>query len=117
MTEPESPLPIIDWAYGKEIDTRSPGLMGELLHLFAQQLPDMQTAINQAFRENDLSELGDQLHKFHGSCVYCGLSRLKAVVVRCSDLLKQQQVPDQALLDKFNQGIEEVKLEMKEKGI
>jgi len=99
-------LPVIDWTYGKQLNARSPGLFEELLELFMAQLPQAQEEANQYYHEQEFSELSDVLHKLHGSCAYCGVMRLKAVLIKFSVLLNQHQSPPLALLEEFNREIE-----------
>lgn len=116
MAEQESTFPIIDWQSHEQLVSDSSELTNELLSMLATELPLTQQALNQAFREPDTHKIGDLLHKLHGSCVYCHLTRLEATVNKTSQRIKQTNVADQDSADELNQEIINVMTELKNKG-
>ncbi len=116
MIQPNADLVVIDWNHTKKLNSKVAGLTEDLLQLFIQQLPIMQTAITEAFAKKDMAALYDQLHKLQGSCTYCGLKRLADLVAQISHGLKECAAPEQTWLTLLNQEIELVKTELLAKG-
>jgi two-component system sensor histidine kinase BarA len=110
-------LPSVDWKQAQKFNLQADGLSEELFSVFMRQLPLEQAAIIQAFHEKNWVALGELLHKFHGSCVYCGLPRLKSLAMVFIAALKQDQEPGITLLEAFNREVEQVKMELKNKGL
>lgn len=108
--------PILDSQQQERFNIASPGLAEEMLSMFAQELIEMRTAINQSFENKNFAELGDLLHKLIGGCSYCGLPRLKIAATSLEKARKQQEL-DIQLLQHVNQEIAAVLSALQEKGI
>jgi HPt (histidine-containing phosphotransfer) domain-containing protein len=106
-------LPVID----EEQLTNAPAeITEELFGLLAKQLPSMQIAINQAFAAKQVDVLHGLLHKLQGSCVYCGLMRLKSCAADTMESLKLQNGELDDLLVHLNKEIDAVNAELKKRG-
>jgi two-component system sensor histidine kinase BarA len=110
-------LPIIDWGQHSQLASNANDLTRELLLMFASQVPETQTAINQAFLRKDYEELDNRLHKLQGGCVYCGLLRLKDAIVEASKTLRENKALSQASIDQINNELDAVMSELRNKGI
>jgi two-component system sensor histidine kinase BarA len=107
-------LPVVDWNQAQQFDAQAEGVSEELFNVFMRQVPLEQAAITQAFHEKNWVELEEQLHKFHGSCVYCGLPRLQSLVKLLLAALKQNREAEcAALFEAFHREVEQVKVELK----
>lgn len=104
-------LPVID---EQLLNNGSPELTREILTLLSIELPKMQMSIHDAFEEQDLTAVHNQLHRLIGSCTYCGLARLKKVALELDQA--RQQPLEQNLLDQFNTEVETVMIALKDKG-
>jgi HPt (histidine-containing phosphotransfer) domain-containing protein len=104
MKKKLSHLPIIDKNQYKQFNKNADKILSELLNLFIEETPKLQTEINLAYQNKDKEKLEDLLHKLYGSCIYCGLTRLKT----CIDTLKNETVNlnySKDVLKQFNQEI------------
>jgi len=106
-------LPIID----EQLLNHGPSeLVTEITSMLAQQLPELQTLINQAIAASDWQEAREQLHKLQGSCAYCGLVRLSPIVNELYLTIKDTQRVETALLTSFNQEVNAVIDALRQKG-
>lgn len=105
-------LAIINLDLGKAFTKDSHKLLRELLQHFIKEVPEFQKEINHAFQNKEKQALNDQLHKLTGSCVYCGLDRLKANLLVFKAAIKENNY-DRKLLDDLNQELERAKEEAK----
>jgi len=109
MTAETLSTPIIDDALGLELANNKPEVAEELLTKFMEHLPASHEKINQAFKENDFKALGDEVHRLHGACCYCGVPRLKEIVDTFESALKQKkQHMAEKLMVLLNEAIEDV---------
>lgn len=116
MTDKNSNLPTIDWSLGSQLTDNSGEFLHELLIMFAKQVPEMQSSMNEAFNDKKKEEIIDILHKLQGSCVYCGLLKLKAAITELSHSIRTG-VFSKELLDHVNQEMTAVLIELKNKKI
>lgn len=112
MKEDHSILPIINMDLRKEFTKDSHKLLRELLQQFIKEAPAFQKEINHVFQQKEKQALNDQLHKLTGSCIYCGLDRLKASLLILKAAIKENNY-DRNLLDDLNQEIESAEEEAK----
>jgi two-component system sensor histidine kinase BarA len=104
MQKKLSHLPIIDEHSGKLFSKNSKQLLRELLEVFIEETPKIQLKINRAHQKREQQRLVDLLHKLYGSCVYCGLLRLKERLIALDYGVKNNDYSDE-LLNTFNQEI------------
>lgn len=104
MQKKSSHLPIIDENLGKLFSKNSKQLLRELLEVFIEETPKIQAKINHAYQKREQKALYDLLHKLYGSCVYCGLLKLKESLIALDYGIKNHQYSDE-LLNAFNKEI------------
>lgn len=102
-------LPILD---ENQLKDAPADLISELFTLLAEQLPQSQIAVNKAIADNNFKETHELLHKLQGTCVYCGLLRLKKATIELDQAIKQEKF-SQELSDQFNNEITAVMAELK----
>ncbi len=78
--------------------------MRELLEIFIRETPALQQEINRAFNSKQTQKLNDLLHKLNGSCVYCGLDRLKESLIDMKKSINKEHY-DKKDLDCFNKEV------------
>lgn len=99
----------IDWETCVKLAANNAELARELLDAFITHLPQTKVAIVDQAQRQDYAMLNDTIHKFHGSCCYCGVPNLKTYTCELEVLLKTQQTHLlQPLLDKTIYEIEQV---------
>lgn len=108
MKKNRSALPIINLDLDRAFTKDSYKLLRELLQYFIKEVPEFQKEINQAFQNKEKQKLNDQLHKLTGSCVYCGLDRLKTSLLILKAAINENNY-DRNLLDDLNQEMESAK--------
>jgi len=101
MKKKLSDLPIINKNLNKLFTKDSNKIIKELLNLFIKETPKLQAEINLAFQKKQQKKLEANLHKLLGSCVYCGLLRLKYSLRALEKAIKKQNYANR-LLDQFN---------------
>jgi two-component system sensor histidine kinase BarA len=104
MPKKLSHLPIMDKHLGRLFNKNSKQLLRELLEVFIEETPKIQLKINRAHQKREQQKLVDLLHKLHGSCVYCGLLRLKESLIALDYSIKNNNYSDK-LLNTVNQEI------------
>lgn len=118
MTTSNEELPIIDWTQEGQLTNDSINFTHELLVMFSNELPETQVKLNRAYDQQNLTALREILHKLQGACVYCGLLRLKSVIIETNKTIRQtKSLPTPDLFNKLNQELTAVARELKEKGI
>ncbi len=105
MQKKLSHLAIIDENLGELFSKNSKQLSRELLEIFIEETPKIKIKINRAYQKQEQQNLVDLLHKLHGSCVYCGLLRLKESLIALEYGVKHHNYSDE-LLSAFNQEID-----------
>jgi HPt (histidine-containing phosphotransfer) domain-containing protein len=83
-------LPIIDWELALKATNNKKELAEEILQLFIKGLPKDVLKIKKLHHEQQYDELLKYTHKLHGAICYCGLPRLKKVVMRMETELKSE---------------------------
>lgn len=101
MEKKSSVLAVINLNLAKEFTKNSYKLQRELLQHFIKEAPTLQKNINLAFQNKEKQQLNDHLHKLIGSCIYCGLDRLKASLLALKAAIKTNNY-DKELLDNLN---------------
>lgn len=112
MKKSRSDAPIININLDKEFTNNSNKLLRELLQMFIEERIDLQEEINRAFYSKEKQKLDNLLHKLFGSCVYCGLDRLKESLVALKNSVSNDNYSKE-LLNSFNKEIENVVKEAK----
>lgn len=79
-----------DWALCLKKCNNNPELAKELFDLFIAELPEFKQKIQQAEKMNDKKMLLDVIHKLHGACCYIGVPKLKELVAKTEDVLKEK---------------------------
>lgn len=87
-------LPVIDWDLAMKHAGNKREIAEEILALFMHNLPKDMTAINQSCQDENYQEMRKQLHKLHGALCYCGLPRLKTLVMEMELDLKNNSTND-----------------------
>lgn len=82
-------LPVIDWESAIKLAGNKREIAEEILGILIKNLPDDMTAINLSWQQKQYIEMGKHLHKLHGALCYCGLPRLKKLVVSLEKNIKQ----------------------------
>ena len=107
MKKSRSHQPIINLNLGDEFTKNSNKLLRELLQIFIKERISLQQKINEAFHSKEKQKLDDLLHKVYGSCVYCGLDRLKASLIALKTSINNDNFSISSL-NIFNEEIENV---------
>jgi len=110
-------LPIIDWELAMQMAGKNRDIAEEILALLIKTLPDDLSAINQSYDNQQYHELAARLHKLHGALCYCGLPRLKTVVIKLENDVKNNHINDLSILmdtlnDEAKLLLEQYKLKM-----
>jgi len=79
-----------DWDSVLKITNDKTELAQEIISMFIAELPIMHININQAYQQKNYAALLEFIHKFHGSCCYCGVPHLKELCKTIENDLKQQ---------------------------
>jgi two-component system sensor histidine kinase BarA len=82
-------LPVIDWELGIKLAGNKPELAADLLAMLVNELPSALAEINTAYANKDYATLQKLTHKLHGGVVYCGLPRLKTLLMQIEVDLKK----------------------------
>lgn len=104
MDKKLSNLPIIDNTINEVFAKDSNKILKELLKLFIEEAPKLQSEINWAFQQAQAKKLENLLHKLKGSCTYCGWIRLKASIILLEKSISQSQYSNKQL-EQFNQAL------------
>lgn len=104
MAKRRSNLPTINLNIDKEFTKDSNKLLRELLTIFAEEIPGLQEEIFEAFKCKQKEKLNNLLHKLYGSCIYCGLDRLKESLSDLQDTINKN-IYSQTSLDSFNKEV------------
>jgi two-component system sensor histidine kinase BarA len=84
--------PVIDWELGIKLAGNNRALAVDMLKIFAKNLPDEINAIRQAINTHDETDLLLHLHKLRGGVSYCGLPRLKKIIVTFEKEVKKHKI-------------------------
>lgn len=72
-------IPSLDWKLSLKLAAGKSKLAKDLFEMMITSLPKEKKLINSAFKEQNLQELREHVHKLHGGCCYTGFSRLKYI--------------------------------------
>lgn len=89
MQENNSP---INWQEILKITNHKPELAKEMISMLAGELPDMKMQIESALKNKNQPELINHLHKLHGSCCYCGVTKLRQITAHIEKQLKTNHI-------------------------
>lgn len=96
-------LPIIDREAGLKLAGNNQELANDLLALLIKNLRTDIASIQTAYTNNHQDELKKQVHKLRGGVAYCGLPRLKNVLIAIETSLKNEKPQDvHDLLNQLN---------------
>lgn len=96
-------LPVIDWNQSLKLVGHQQAIAEELLGLLVKNLPNDMSAIQHAYSTHDLLDLQKKVHKLHGAISYCGVPRLKKIIVHLETNLKNNIIEDlPAILHQLN---------------
>lgn len=87
-------LPIIDWSHAIKLAGNKKEYAEEMLELFIKSLSNDVAAIKKFYVNQNYIEMFRLVHKLHGAVCYCGLPRLKAVIVQLETNLKNNIMDD-----------------------
>ena len=106
MDDAFNTLPIIDREDGLTLAGNNQDLADDLLALLIKNLPADLATIQAAHASNNEAELKKLLHKLRGGVAYCGLPRLKSILMTTEANLKEgSQVQISALLMQLNEEV------------
>ncbi|MGL5335813.1 MAG: response regulator, partial [Enterovibrio sp.] len=102
----------LDWQQALRLACNKEDLAKELLELLVDSFAPIQQQINDALQEKPV-DLTAVIHKFHGSCAYCGVPRLAALCFEIETALKQG-VPTRYLEPELYELLDEMRNVQKE---
>ena len=85
MQESNSP---INWQEILKITNHKPELAKEMVSMLAGELPEIKIFIENALTTKNQTELLNHIHKLHGSCCYCGVTKLRQITAQIEKQLK-----------------------------
>lgn len=83
-------LPVIDWDLAIKLAGNQKDLANDIHNIFIRDLKNDLTDIKHLYETENYSTLLSKIHKLHGALCYCGLPRLKYVVVNLELALKNK---------------------------
>lgn len=102
----------IDWSLCLTLANNKPNLAKEMLTMFVEELPKARFDINQAYQAQDYRNLHMNVHRLHGASCYCGVPKLKSILVALESKTKSASKNEIfELIKNLNQEIESVLLE------
>lgn len=84
-------IKIIDWELSLKAANNKPHLAIEMLSMLVDSFEKTEQEIESAFTSKDIESLTQHIHKLNGATAYCGVPRLKKLVVRYETHLKTNQ--------------------------
>lgn len=81
-------LNAIDWDMTLRMAGNKAELANDMLSMLISKLPEDAALIRALYNDQKIPELAHHVHKLHGALCYCGLPRLKRVVVKLESDLK-----------------------------
>ena|SRR3990167_49388 len=82
-------IPTLDWELSMRLAGNRLETAKELLSLLLTSLPCEIKEIKKIYELKDYIHLRKKIHKLHGSLCYCGVPRLKNIVVQVEAALKK----------------------------
>ncbi len=91
-----------------EIAGGSAELANELFDLFIDDLPKIQTDINDAFINDDMTKLESEAHKLHGAAAHCAIEPIRSLSARLEKSVHMNHLEDiLEYIQKLNKSIED----------
>ncbi len=81
--------PVVDLVQGLEKASGKLSLAKDMFAMLMESLTRDLALINQHYNQGDFKALLEQVHRLHGATHYCGVPRLRLVVMQTETLLKQ----------------------------
>lgn len=98
-----------DWQESLKLSNCNNALAEEILAMFAADLPTFKADILRAYQLNDLEKLSGFIHKLHGGCCYCGVPRLKQILIDMQNAINNHQFTQLSqLMNTFDLEIDQV---------
>lgn len=96
QSPPNQPLSVIDWNSALKQAANKQDLARDMLKMLVDSIPELTHLIDEAIQgQLTHDELLHQVHKFHGSCSYCGVPRLKKICAVIEQALRSgNQIQD-----------------------
>lgn len=83
-------------------------LANELFDMFMDDLPNMQTDINNAFINDNLTDLESEAHKLHGAAAHCAIEPIRSLASKLEKSVHMNHLDDVIhYVEKLNQSIED----------
>ncbi|HED17539.1 MAG TPA: response regulator, partial [Gammaproteobacteria bacterium] len=83
-------------------------LASELFDMFVDDLPNMQTDINNAFINDNLEELESEAHKLHGAAAHCAIEPIRGLAAKLEKSVHMNHLDDVIrYIERLNQSIED----------
>ncbi|MBU1629291.1 MAG: Hpt domain-containing protein [Gammaproteobacteria bacterium] len=89
MEENFKQLQVIDLDLGARIVGGDRELAEEMIRLLVQTLPELQTALTNAYQQHNATQLLKAAHKLHGAASYSGTPRLKLAAKQLELIAKE----------------------------
>jgi two-component system sensor histidine kinase BarA len=83
--------PAIDWSMCLKLAADKPNLAEEMLSIFTAELPGATQSIIKAHKIKDQEKFHMLVHKLHGASCYCGVPRLKAILMQLESKIKSHE--------------------------
>lgn len=100
---------LVDIQLCLKLSNNKPDLARDMLAMLLKDLPSQIELISNHKQEGNISALEEIVHKVRGGASYCGVPQLKNTSTFADELLRKQQVDDnaiKALLESMNQLVE-----------
>ncbi|MCH9644228.1 MAG: Hpt domain-containing protein [Gammaproteobacteria bacterium] len=102
-----------DWELTLKQCNSKQDLAKDLVDMLRGDLPKTQRAIQAALKKQDTQNIYEEIHKLHGSCAYCGMPKLKKLIVALENEIKQNKISNlNASVKAIDKEIEQVKKEL-----
>ena len=82
---------IIDWELGIKLAGNKKEIAIDIIKMLAKSLPRELATMQKALEMTDYPTLFKLVHKLHGAICYCGVPRLKTIVIELDTVLKQKE--------------------------
>lgn len=101
----------VDISLCLKLANNKPALAHDMLQMMLNGLLAEKTEINRAIVDNDISALGELMHRLYGSCCYCGVPHLKSISGLIDKLLQANKTIEAVnTIATLNHAIDEVLL-------
>ncbi len=92
MNESTMPEKSIDWKLALQLTNGNRALAREMLELLVQELPKNRQEIAKTYDMKDIRGLRELIHKIYGGTCYCGVPKLKPLLIDIEDRLATYQL-------------------------